>query len=160
MTFQALPTATVEAYRNGAVDAYGQPPERVISDGDSKPCRHCLKNVPKGAEMLILAYRPFDELHPYAETGPIFLCANACTRGGGNAELPPILRTSPDYLLKGYSPDNRIVYGTGAIVAPDDIPAYKAKVFADPLVAYIHVRSARNNCYLARSDRDESSLVP
>ena len=67
--------------------------------------------------------------------------------------MPPILTTSPDYLLKGYCTQDRIVYGTGKIVTPAEIPAYVADVFTDKKVAYIHVRSARNNCYQLRIDR-------
>ena len=67
--------------------------------------------------MLILAHRPFAGLHAYAETGPIFIFATACMRGGGSSEVPAILTTSHDYLIKGYSADERIIYGTGEIVA-------------------------------------------
>lgn len=148
----ALPTDTVTALRRGAPDAFGHTPERHISDGNANPCRHCLCDIPKGAIMLVLAYKPFDGTHPYAEVGPIFLCADACIQGGGTG-LPPILRTSPDYLIKGYSKEDRIVYGTGAICPAPDLEARFDAILADPRVAYIHVRSARNNCYQARVDR-------
>ncbi len=151
--YVAMPTDTVRAYQNGAPDAYGAAPERAVSDGGGNPCRHCLRDIPKDAGMLVLAHRPFEGLHPYAETGPIFLCAEACARGGG-AAVPEVLQTSPDYLLKGYSSDDRIVYGTGAITLSERLSDYAAEVFANPDVAYIHVRSARNNCYQARIDRD------
>lgn len=150
--FTALPTHIATAYRAGGPDAFGNPPERKISDGAGTPCRHCLSNIPKGAEMLVLAHKPFDGTHPYAEVGPIFLCADNCSRGEGT-DLPEILTTAPDYLIKGYSTDDRIVYGTGAVTPTPDIQARVAAIFADPDVAYIHVRSARNNCYQARIDR-------
>lgn len=152
--FTALPTDIVQAYRAGAPDAFGHPPERHVSDGNGTPCRHCLRDVPEWAGMLVLAHKPFDGVHPYAEVGPIFLCADDCPRGGGT-ELPHILTTSPDYLIKGYSAHDRIVYGTGAITAAQDIDDRAAAIFADPDVAYIHVRSARNNCYQVRIDRDD-----
>ncbi|WP_299701310.1 DUF1203 domain-containing protein [uncultured Tateyamaria sp.] len=151
--FTALPTDLVQTYRAGGPDAFGNPPERKISDGGANPCRHCLRNIPAGSEMLVLAHKPFDGTHPYAEVGPIFLCADECARGGG-ADLPDILTTSPDYLIKGYSADDRIVYGTGTITPTPDIQTRVAAIFADPDVAYIHVRSARNNCYQTRIDRD------
>lgn len=153
MQFTAMPTDLVRDFQSGGADAYGNAPEHATSDGKGNPCRHCLRNIPEGAEMLILAHRPFDGLHPYAETGPIFLCAAACERGGGT-DLPAILQTSPDYLVKGYSAKDRIVYGTGAIVPGAHISTYATEIFDDPKVAYIHVRSARNNCYQARIDRD------
>lgn len=152
MQYVALPTDTVRALQSGALDANGQTPERHISNGSANPCRHCLRNIPKGAEMLILSYKPFDGAHPYAETGPICLCADACEQGGGQ-QVPDILQTSPDYLIKGYSADNRIVYGTGAVVPVGKVAAHAADIFADPTVTYLHVRSARNNCYQLRLDR-------
>lgn len=151
--YTALPTKTAEAYRAGAPDAHGNPPERAISPGAGTPCRHCLQNIPEGAPMLILAHRPFEGTHAYAEVGPIFLCADACDRGGGTDE-PEILTTAPDYLVKGYSADERIVYGTGTVTPTAEMAARLDAIFANPKVAYIHVRSARNNCYQARVDRD------
>ncbi|WP_170382153.1 DUF1203 domain-containing protein [Ruegeria atlantica] len=148
----ALPTADVRALQSGGPDAYGAAPERAVASGEGNPCRHCLRNIPQGQEMLILAYRPFLETHPYAETGPIFLCAKPCERYDGDA-LPEILTASPDYLIKGYGKDDRIVYGTGSITPTDQIDAKVRDIFARPEVTYIHVRSARNNCYQARIDR-------
>jgi hypothetical protein len=148
----ALPPDLVRALQNGAPDAYGQPPEHTVSDGGGNPCRHCLRQIPAGAGMLILAHRPFPAPQPYAETGPIFLCAAPCSRHQG-AELPEILQTSPDYLIKGYSADHRIVYGTGAITPQAGLLQQAEAIFADARVAYIHIRSARNNCYQARIDR-------
>ena len=107
--------------------------------------------IPKDAGMLILAHRPFPALQPYAELGPIFLCADECTAGGGQA-LPAML-TSPDYILRGYGTDNRIVYGTGGVIEAAAIDARAKVMFHDPRVAYVHVRSARNNCYQVRIDR-------
>ncbi|MEM9638336.1 MAG: DUF1203 domain-containing protein, partial [Pseudomonadota bacterium] len=115
--FIALETDIVRDLQNGGLDVNGQKPQRKISTGTGNPCRHCLQDVPEGEEMLILAHRPFDGLHAYAETGPIFLCAKPCARGGTSSDLPVILTTSPDYLVKGYSADERIVYGTGEVVA-------------------------------------------
>jgi len=151
MHFAPIPTAAVRAYQAGAPDANGQAPERHTSDGDANPCRHCLRMIPKGAGMLVLAYRPFPAPQPYAELGPIFLCADPCKAGSGE-DVPEIL-ASPDYIVRGYGPDDRIVYGTGAVVPTVRILAEAASRLADGRVAYIHVRSARNNCYQVRIDR-------
>jgi Protein of unknown function (DUF1203) len=151
MRFVAIPTDQVRALQSGALDANGQLPERVVSDGGGNPCRHCLTLIPKGAGMLVLAHRPFPAPQPYAEIGPIFLCADACEAGGGEA-LPDALASS-DYIVRGYGVDHRIVYGTGVVVATGAIPARAGELFADRRVAYVHVRSARNNCYQCRIDR-------
>ncbi len=146
MQFIPLDTDYVRQIRAGAPDANGQPAERGLSDGPGYPCRHCLKNIPAGAPIFVFAARPFPDLQPYAETGPIYICADDCAQFSGD-DLPPILTSSPDYLLKGYSHDNRIVYGTGQITPHAQIKDYCLEVFTDPSVAYIHARSARNNCY-------------
>ncbi len=149
----ALPTEEVRAYQAGGTDAYGNAPERAVSDGQGNPCRHCLQHIPKDAEMLILAHRPFAETQPYAETGPIFLCANPCERHEDAEEFPAVLTSSPDYLIKGYGNDDRIVYGTGVVTPTDQMDEAIRNIFGRPDIAYIHVRSARNNCYQARIDR-------
>ena len=149
--FTAIPTETARAYQAGAPDANGQPPERQVSDGDGNPCRHCLHLIPKGAGMLVLAHRPFPAPQPYAEIGPIFLCAEPCVAGGGQS-LPEV-SDSPDYILRGYGADDRTVYGTGAVVRTGRITDEASLRFADARVSYLHVRSARNNCYQVRIDR-------
>jgi hypothetical protein len=150
--FTPIPTAIARAYQSGAADANGQPPERHVSDGDGNPCRHCLRMIPKGEGMLVLAHRPFPAPQPYAEVGPIFLCENKCLAGEGGPGLPQVL-DSPDYIVRGYSAADRIVYGTGGVVPTDAIPARAEELLARPEVAYVHVRSARNNCYQLRIDR-------
>ncbi len=152
--FQPYDQATVDSLRQGGPDANGQPAERAISDGDGKPCRSCLRNVPAGQEMLICAARPFPAPQPYAETGPIFLCADDCTPFDAPG-LPPILTTSPDYLVKAYSADDRIIYGTGQITPVDQIAGYAQTLLSRADVAYVDVRSARNNCFLTRTMTDE-----
>ena len=147
----ALPTDVVGAYQAGAPDANGMRPERAISDGEGNPCRHCLREIPEGAPMLILAHRPFPAPQPYAELGPIFLCAGPCERWEGDG-LPPIA-TAPDYIVRGYTDADRIRYGTGAVVRTPDLPERARELLARDDIAYLHVRSARNNCYQFRIDR-------
>jgi hypothetical protein len=154
IAFAPLPTEITRSYQAGGTDANGQIPERAVSDGPGTPCRHCLKDVPKGAGMLILAHRPFPAPQPYAELGPIFLCADpeTCHAPEPSDALPEVLE-SPEYILRGYSADHRIVYGTGTVVPRAQIVAEAEARLTDDRVAYVHVRSARNNCYQVRIDR-------
>ena len=152
--YHPVSPATAAALRAGGLDANGQPAERHVSDGQGNPCRVCLRAVPAGAEMLICALRPFGALQPYAETGPIFLCADECTPHDP-ATQPAVLTLSPDYLLKGYGRDERIVYGSGRITPQAEVAAHAAALLSRGDVAYVDVRSARNNCYLTRITRDD-----
>lgn len=149
--FIPLQTALVERWRAGGADDYGLAPERAVSDGDGIPCRHCLKVTPAGADYLIVGHRPFAGLNPYTETGPIFVCA-ACERAGETGALPLML-ASPGYIVRGYSDAERIVYGTGGVVPTQDIPARCEELLARADIAFVHVRSASNNCFQVRVDR-------
>ena len=148
--FHAMPTEDAEAIWTAGADAYGLMPETMTSDGPGHPCRHCLQNVDKGEELYVFAYRPFPTLQPYAETGPVFLHKQRCRRYSAEEVLPPVLRTSRDFILRGYNSDNRIVYGTGAVTLTEDIPDYAGRLLDRDDIAYVHVRSARNNCYQCR----------
>lgn len=150
--FVPIPTEVVRACQAGGADSYGLLPERRVSDGGGNPCRHCLRMIPEGAGMLVLAHRPFRAVQPYAETGPIFLCADPCEPGGGT-EVPEMLGSS-DYIVRGYGADERIVYGTGGVTPTGRIVARAAELLAMPEVEFVHVRSARNNCFQVRVERD------
>ena len=152
IAFLPIPTETARAYRSGAPDAYGNPPERVTCPGHGAPCRHCLDYIPVGAEMLILAHSPFGARQPYAETGPIFLCADDCRAYDPANGVPPIFRADP-MLIRAYGRNERILYGTGAVVPPDSLAAECAARLADPKVAFVHVRSSTNNCFQGRVER-------
>jgi hypothetical protein len=153
LQFQALLTATAENFQTGMDDANGQPPERHISDGHGNPCRHCLMDIPQGEPFLIIAYRPFPALQPYAEVGPIFLHAEACGRYDGAAGVLPVIADRDTLLIRGYGNDDRIVYGSGQVIASEDVAETAAKMFERPEIAYIHLRSASYNCYTCRIDR-------
>ncbi len=156
LSFVAMPAEYAAKLWSGGTDAYDQAPETRVSDGPGYPCRHCLHDIDVGEELLVLAYRPFPELQPYAETGPIFLHKRPCKRYEASEILPPIL-SSPDYIVRGYGTDDRIVYGTGAVTPTERIEDRAADLFARTDVAYLHVRSARNNCYQCRIDRPGGS---
>lgn len=148
--FYPLDAETIATIRAGGPDANGQPAERATSDGKGKPCRCCLGQVPAGEDFLIFAARPFPKAQPYAETGPVFLCANDCTPWTTTG-VPPNLTTSPQYLIKGYSHDHRIVYGTGQITPTQDVASYVDILLTQDGIDFVDIRSASNNCFLARA---------
>jgi len=149
LRFMAIRTDAVRALQSGGLDSNGQQPERKVSDGSGVPCRHCLKQVPAGRPYLVLGHRPFDRVQPYAELGPVFLCADACESGDCVDVLPPFL-ASAQYIVRGYGADERIVYGTGAVTPTDEITSYCGKLLQRENVAFAHIRSASNNCFHVR----------
>lgn len=153
--FIPLPAADIAHYRAGGRDAYGLEPERRISDGGAIPCRATLRMVPAGAPYLIVAHRPFQGLNPYTETGPIFVSADPLPPAEPGPELPEFLR-SPQYILRGYSADERIVYGTGAVVETGRLIAASRALLDRPGIAFLHIRSAANNCFHVRVEKPPS----
>ena len=71
-----------------------------------------------------------------------FLSFSACAAGGEGGARRLCRET-----------DDRIVYGTGQVVASAELEAEAEKIFALPGVTYVHVRSAQNNCYTCRIER-------
>ena len=152
MRFLAIPTDQVRALQAGGRDAFGQIPERRISDGAGVPCRHCLKIVAEGRPYLIVSHRPFSGVHPYAEQGPIFLCGDPCADGSVSEALPPFL-VSEHYIVRGYGEDERIAYGTGRVTPRPEIMAYCEGLLLRDDISFVHIRSATNNCFHVRVER-------
>lgn len=151
--YSGMPSELAAAYRAGAPDANGQVPERRVSVDGDEPCRHCLGTVAVGEAFLTLAYRPFPALQPYAELGPVFIHADACLAHDPAQGQPPRETRGSGRILRGYGADDRIVYGTGKVVANADIEAEAAAILRRTDVAYVHMRSATNNCFTLRIDR-------
>lgn len=150
--FLGLPSDRVAATRARGRDAYDLPVERHRATGEAYPCRHCLGETPEGRDYLILAWRPFEGVNAYTETGPIFLCADDCAPAIPSSKVPAMLR-APRYLIRGYTGDERIEYGTGQIVDTREIPAQAKALLKDPAIAFVDVRSASNNCFQCRVTR-------
>ena len=148
-----MPTEHAEALWQGGLDANGMPPERYISDGKGVPCRHCLTQVAAGKPYLALAYRPFSKLQPYAEVGPVFLCAEPCQPHQDDGHVPAHYFGGEPRIVRGYGADDRILYDTGKVLPVAEIEDYAADLLARPETAYVHVRSSMNNCYAFRIDR-------
>ena len=150
--FVGLPSDQVAQIRATMRDSYGLPVETACADSGDVPCRHCLAFPAKGADYLILAHRPFEGQNAYAETGPIFLCADDCTAPPHSADLPLSLQ-SPEYIVRGYTADERICYGTGKVTPTPEISDYARTLLSMPKIAFVDVRSATNNCYNCRIKR-------
>ena len=148
-----IPTSIAASFWSGSTDAYGMQPERRVSDGKGIPCRHCLSEVSQGESYLTLAYCPFPESQPYAETGPIFLHASPCAMYSDTKTVPAMFLSGEPRIVRGYDSGNRIIYGTGKVVPPDNIMTYASDLLKNSSTHYIHIRSSNNNCFSFRIDR-------
>lgn len=135
----------------GGQDANGQLPVQRPAEGLANPCRHCLNLITPGETKLVLAYRPFAALQPYAETGPIFLHQQPCERYE-HAALPVWFAYLEPALVRGYGSDDWIRYDTGQVVPGNTLSAVCQQILSDPSVAYVHIRS-KFNCFQCRVER-------
>jgi hypothetical protein len=148
---RGIPSADAIALQAGGLDANGQPPQRQVAQGSGNPCRHCLQLIPAGNELLVLNYRPFATLQPYAETGPIFLHTAPCAHYESD-RLPEWFTFLSPAIVRGYGADDRINYETGTIVRSEEILETCQAIASRADVAYVHVRS-KFNCFQFRLDR-------
>ena len=151
LSVRGLPSDEVERIRRGGADANGQPALTRVAEGVANPCRHCLGLIADGEEKLVLAYRPFDALQPYAETGPIFLHKRPCERYE-SATLPSWFGYMDPAIIRGYGGDDWIRYDTGDVVPAAELTARCRRILGDETVAYVHIRS-KYNCVQCRVDR-------
>jgi hypothetical protein len=138
--------------RRGGPDANGQPALVRVAAGLANPCRHCLGLIAEGDTKLVLAYRPFAALQPYAETGPIFLHRDECPRYESDA-LPDWFAFLDPAIVRGYGADDWIRYETGDVVAGSELTAACRSILGDATIAYVHIRS-KYNCFQCRVDRE------
>lgn len=141
----------VDLMRRGGEDENGQVALRIKAMGPANPCRHCLQLIAEGDDKLVLAYRPFTGLQPYAEVGPIFLHQRDCVRYDAEC-LPAWFNYLEPALIRGYGHDDWIRYETGNVVAGGELAAECEKILGNPDVAYVHIRS-KFNCFQCRVDR-------
>ena len=141
----------VNLIRRGGEDDNGQFALRIKAMGPANPCRHCLQLIAEGDDKLVLAYRPFTGLQPYAEVGPIFLHQRDCIRYDAE-RLPAWFNHLEPALIRGYGHDDWIRYETGKVVAGGELASECERILGNPDVAYVHIRS-KFNCFQCRVDR-------
>ena len=152
LAVRGIPSEEVNRIRRGGPDANGQPALIRVAEGVANPCRHCLGLIAEGEEKLVLAYRPFASLQPYAESGPIFLHNSACEPYRSDT-LPPWFGLMDPAIIRGYGDDDWIRYETGDAVSGADLSAACQRILSDDTIAYVHIRS-KYNCFQCRVDRE------
>ncbi|UYZ64367.1 DUF1203 domain-containing protein [Hymenobacter weizhouensis] len=136
-------------------DDFGHPLKAVPATGRG-PCRVSLRPFTVGVDMRILAaYSPFSQASPYAETGPIFISAEAVAPYTDVHRFPPKIKADKVHFplsLLGYSAAEHMVYTEQ--VGDQDIDQRIEQVFATrPEVAFLHVRNSEACCFICKVER-------
>lgn len=147
----SIPTEIAESVRNtGRAPQYGFPAHKEVASGRA-PCRHCLRLIAVNKEELFLfTYDPFQTLGVPPLPGPVYIHAENCNRSVGARSFPEQYRGRA-LTLAGYGDDRALLAEVRLTKGNEDAEA--DRLFANPAVNYVHVRSTDAGCYLFRLDR-------
>jgi Protein of unknown function (DUF1203) len=146
-----IPTEVAEGVRaTGKAPVYGFPAHRELAAGRA-PCRHCLRLIrPQEEELMLFTYDPFGELGQPPLPGPVYIHAEKCERNTEQTSFPEEYRGRL-LTLVAYGDDRKVLQEVRLTDGGEEDTAQR--LFDDPAVKYIHVRSTEAGCYLFRLDR-------
>jgi len=114
------------------------------------PCRITLQDAEPGERLLLLSWRHLDVDTPYRADGPVFVRESARDTAVFRDSVPEQQR-SRLLSVRAYDDDGWMhdaEVAEGILLEP-----LIARLFENPLVAYLHVHNARRGCYACRVDR-------
>lgn len=120
-----------------------------VEQKHSAPCRISLDDAEIGESVLLLAYQHQTAPTPYQQQGPIFVRETE-QRFDRVGTIPPALARRT-LSLRGFDPSGMMIEADLTEGAEAD--ALIARIFANPLVHYIHAHYARRGCYAALIER-------
>lgn len=149
-TYLAHPIDPTALKELRSADDAGRRTVPVTDEEGGAPLRCCLRRSAPGEHIALVSYAPQRRraaehgVDPgaYDEQGPVFIHAEEC--GGPDGDALPF--ANAHRTVRRYSGDGRIV--GGRLVEPGDFEAAFADAFADPEVAFVHVRAVEYGCFL------------
>ena len=143
--FRIVPLATEIAEAARHVAANGALDHAVITVDSPRgyPCRHCLRWAQPGERVILFPYPAIRHGHPYSETGPIFVHAEACERYNATDEFPADFRNGR--VLRAYNASYDMI--DTEVVNGSEPEAVIEKLLENPETAFVHARSVTGGCY-------------
>jgi len=114
------------------------------SAGAGYPCRVGLADADAGDELLLLPYQHQPANSPYRASGPIYVKVGARQRTMAVGEIPESVRRR-QISLRAYDADDLIV--NAEVCEGESVGAEIERLFANPLVRYLHLHNAKRGCY-------------
>ena len=138
-------------------DDAGRTPRHVTHDAGGSPLRCCLKRSEPGETITLVSYAPLRrwaretgaDPGAYDEVGPVFIHPHDC--GGWDGDPAggfPEAISGGDRVLRMYAAEGHILGGE-LLTSPaaSGIDKALAGLYADPLVAAVHVRAVDFGCF-------------
>lgn len=118
------------------------------------PCRVTLEDAAPGEPLLLFAFTSNDSRSAFATRYAVYVRRNAVAAATFMDALPPILERRT-IALRAFDGEGRL--RAACLAAPTgqghEAEAALPRLFADPVVASVHVHNAAYGCFLARADR-------
>lgn len=138
-------------------DGFGNKPKLEQAQSRRSICRRCLRRFNPGERRLLFKFRPFEKEGVFAEAGPIYIHENDCyPETEVLTAYPTDFRELP-LLLRAYTQEDEQV--DSDLIKNGDAETAIDKFFANPGVAYIHLRDGESGCYYARIERSQARNV-
>ena len=114
------------------------------ASGAGYPCRVGLAEADAGDELLLLPFEHQPANSPYRASGPIYVKVGARQRTMAVGEIPESVRRR-QISLRAYDADDLIV--NAEVCEGESVGAEIERLFANPLVRYLHLHNAKRGCY-------------
>jgi len=149
----AIPSTTLAEVRLAGHDRFGNDLIPLVDPAGGSPLRCCLRRSRPGEELCLIAYRPFTRPGPYAEAGPVFVHAGACTGYLENDAYPAGYRDWPTMVFRPYRHHaelncDAIAYDAIQMGEGATAEALIGRIFADPTIEFIHTRNVHAGCFM------------
>ena len=141
-----LPTKVAEQARQVAESGAADHTVIKVDSATGYPCRHCLRWAKPGECVILFPYASIPPGHPYSETGPIFVHAEACQRYSATDEYPADFRNGRAF--RAYDADYNMI--DAHVVNGNNPEAAIEKLFRNPKIEFVDARSVTHGCFTFR----------
>lgn len=122
----------------------------VVDSKPGFPCRVSLQDAEVGEEVILLSYQHHNTPSPYQASGPLFVRKNAQRAELSTNEIPKMLRHR---LLSIRAYDRNGMMLNANTIKGEIIEDTIQDMFANPLIAYLHVHNSGPGCYNCQVNR-------
>lgn len=155
--YTTIPTEYIEKIRREKKDDFGHAVEfHTATEAGYGPCRSCLRQFKPGETRLLFSYAPVNSNNPYNEVGPVYI-HDRCEPYAKQNEFPEEVkhgRLHIPLLLRCYNTERRMIDAV-PVHDNDEVELLIGKLFERPEIAFVHIRNAEAQCFIAQAARVE-----